>query len=123
MSPDERDSESLSLFQSFMCNNDEECSRLSNVVMLWEKIPKFSGEHLNKQSDLALDYENKFYINKTPFKMTLLPGTFYKKCPKTKKMLLSVYFRPRTAIDRPEAIKVTPAPRLSTFERRGRVRM
>lgn len=32
----------LSLFQSFLCNNDDERDRLSNTIELWDSIPKYS---------------------------------------------------------------------------------
>ena len=32
----------LSLFQNFLCNNDEERRRLSNTIALWDSIPRYS---------------------------------------------------------------------------------
>jgi hypothetical protein len=32
----------LSLFQTFLCNNDEERTRLSNTIALWDSIPRYS---------------------------------------------------------------------------------
>jgi hypothetical protein len=32
----------LDLFQSFLCNSDEENDRLSNTIELWDNIPKYS---------------------------------------------------------------------------------
>ena len=32
----------LDLFQSFLCNTDEQHDRLSNTIELWDSIPKYS---------------------------------------------------------------------------------
>jgi hypothetical protein len=32
----------LSLFQSFLCNTDEERDHLSNTVELWDSVPKYT---------------------------------------------------------------------------------
>jgi hypothetical protein len=41
----------ISLFQSFLCNTDEEHDRLSNTIELWDSIPKYamSQQAMNKE--------------------------------------------------------------------------
>jgi len=38
----EFDNRQLNLFQSFLCNNDEERDRLSNAIDLWDNVPRYS---------------------------------------------------------------------------------
>jgi hypothetical protein len=40
----------LSLFQSFLCNTDDERDHLSNTIELWDSIPKYavSQQAMNK---------------------------------------------------------------------------
>ncbi|CAM4137356.1 hypothetical protein VRRI112168_15560 [Vreelandella rituensis] len=77
--PETRDVEALRLFQSFLCNSADERTKLSNVIMLWETVPKYSGEILNsvKNEELPNAHEVDFAIADHPFKMTLFPGTYY----------------------------------------------
>ncbi|ASL28919.1 hypothetical protein E0E54_13780 [Azotobacter chroococcum] len=82
--PGQRDLEALRLFQSFLCNNETERTGLSNVIMLWEQIPKFSAEHLNDKSGIVPnDYKVDFTIAGHPFRLTLFPGTYYPKVCKS----------------------------------------
>lgn len=78
VNPAERDVEALRLFQSFLCNSGEEREGLSNVIVLWEQIPKFSAEHVNSRTDVVpLDYKTDFLIAGHTFNLTLFPGTYY----------------------------------------------
>lgn len=82
--PGQRDLEALRLFQSFLCNDETERLGLSNVIMLWEQIPKFSAEHLNNKSGtVPNDHKISFTIAGYPFQLTLFPGTFYPKVNKS----------------------------------------
>lgn len=78
--PAVRDVEALRLFQSFLCNGEEERSQLSNVIMLWESIPKYSAEQFNstrREGSLPNAHEVDFRIADYPFRLTLFPGTYY----------------------------------------------
>ncbi|WAT32116.1 hypothetical protein [Pseudomonas sp. GXZC] len=82
VTPERRPAEALRLFQGFLCNSDGERAELSNVIMLWEQIPKFSGDFLNNSSGIVPnDHQIDFNIGGKEAKVTLFPGTFY---PKTK---------------------------------------
>lgn len=85
--PEQRETEALTLFQSFLCNSEEERSGLSNVIMLWEQVPRFAGEALNSkdQAELPNHFEKKFAIAGQSFSVTIFPGTYYpSKTQKTK---------------------------------------
>ncbi|WP_455233089.1 hypothetical protein [Geopseudomonas aromaticivorans] len=78
--PGQRDLDALRLFQSFLCNSEEERNRLSNVIGLWELVPKFSAEHLNSKSGIVPnDHKIDFEISGHPFRLTMFPGTYYTK--------------------------------------------
>lgn len=40
--PPEFENRQLSLFQNFLCNTEEERDRLSNVIDLWDSVPRYS---------------------------------------------------------------------------------
>lgn len=52
----------LSLFQNFICNTDEERERLSNVIDLWDSIPRYS---VNRQAMTRARENEKFLDNHT----------------------------------------------------------
>lgn len=76
--PDQRDSEALRLFQSFLCNSSTQRQGLSNVIMLWELVPKYRAEFFNKlpQSQLPPSYTQKFKISDQEFSLTIFSGTY-----------------------------------------------
>lgn len=62
----------LSLFQSFLCNSDDERDRLSNTVELWDSLPKYAisqqsmnrvrtGEGLLPRLDKSVVYKQQEY--------------------------------------------------------------
>jgi hypothetical protein len=62
----------LDLFQSFLCNTDEEEDKLSNTIELWDNIPKYSlsqqamnklrtKEGLLNRLEKEFEYKNKSY--------------------------------------------------------------
>lgn len=77
VAPHERASTALSLFQSFLCNSPEERANLSNVILLWEKIPRFTGDRLNRQKTLPNEHVSHFEVNGHPFQLSMLPGTYH----------------------------------------------
>lgn len=77
VSPSERTGTALSLFQSFLCNSPEERSNLSNVILLWEQIPRFSGDRLNRKKKLSNEMVIDFEVNGHPFQLSMLPGTHH----------------------------------------------
>jgi|TARA_R110001606_G_scaffold66971_1_gene153650 hypothetical protein len=80
----DRDVGALQLFQSFLCNNEDEAAGLSNVLTLWELIPKYTADQLNYLDVLPNDYQTDFTIYNNKFKLTVFPGTYYPKGPKNK---------------------------------------
>jgi hypothetical protein len=62
----------LSLFQSFLCNTDEERDHLSNTVELWDSIPKYtvSQQAMNKmrtQDGFLPRLEKQFVYRDRPY--------------------------------------------------------
>lgn len=76
--PGHRESTALSLFQSFLCNPSEDRGNLSNVILLWEQIPRFTGDRLNRKKELPNEWTTTFEINGHPFQLSILPGTYHK---------------------------------------------
>ena len=76
--PGHRESAALSLFQSFLCNTSEDRGGLSNVILLWEQIPRFTGDRLNRKKELPNELVTTFEINGHPFQLSILPGTYHK---------------------------------------------
>jgi hypothetical protein len=50
----------LSLFQNFLCNNDEERQRFSNAIDLWDSVPRYS---VNRQAMTKARANEKFLDN------------------------------------------------------------
>lgn len=77
--PEKRDTEALTLFQSFLCNSPQERAELSNVIMLWELVPRFAGDSLNslEQSELPNAFQKEFVVSDKTFELTVFPGTYY----------------------------------------------
>lgn len=70
----------LDLFGSFLVNSNDEARGVSNVLVGWDQIPKYSADHLNnKEGVVPNDYSVEFSINERPGKVTLFPGTYYPK--------------------------------------------
>ncbi len=75
--PPQRDTQALNLFQSFLCN-EHEAGSLSNVITLWELIPKYTGDYLNSQGEsIPNDFKRQFTIYDSTFTLTMFPGTYY----------------------------------------------
>ncbi|WGK63556.1 hypothetical protein QAO71_17455 (plasmid) [Halopseudomonas sp. SMJS2] len=85
--PPQREAAALALFQSFLCNSEAEAIGLSNVITLWELIPKYTADNLNYLDEIPNDYQKEFQIYGGKFKLTLFPGTYYpnKKSNKPKR--------------------------------------
>jgi len=85
--PQNRPNEALKLFQGMLCNSELERHGLGNVIMIWEQIPKFSGEHLNtKDGTVPNDHVIDFSIGEKPARVTLFPGTYYPNRKNSKPM-------------------------------------
>src|SRR6218665_43479 len=54
------DNTQLSLFQSFLCNTDEERERFSNAIDLWDSVPRYS---VNRQTMTKARANGKFLDN------------------------------------------------------------
>ena len=66
----------LSLFQSFLCNTDEERDQLSNTVELWDSIPKYavSQQAMNKvrtKDGYLPRQEKEFFYRDHPYKVKI----------------------------------------------------
>lgn len=87
--PARRDTEALSLFQSFLCNSSQERAELSNVFMLWEMVPRFAGEQLNSADQAALPnvFHREFMISGQSFELSVFPGTYYPQASNQRRTL------------------------------------
>lgn len=74
--PGRRDATALVLFQSFLCNPSEDRSTLSNVISLWEQIPRYTGDRLNRQDNLPNELITDFEVSGQPFQLSITPGTY-----------------------------------------------
>jgi hypothetical protein len=75
--PADREPAALGLFQSFLSNSEAEAAGLSNVITLWELIPKYTGDSLNYLDEIPNDHQREFQIYGGKFNLTLFPGTYY----------------------------------------------
>jgi hypothetical protein len=69
----------LSLFQSFLCNTEEEHDRLSNTIELWDSIPKYSvtQQQMNKariKEGFLPRLEKTFVYKKDEYKVRISPA-------------------------------------------------
>lgn len=69
----------LVLFKSVLCNTPEERTVLSNAIHFWDLIPKYSAEHLHQKNKLPNVHERKFDFHGRCLRMTLFPGTIYRR--------------------------------------------
>lgn len=77
--PGRRDATALVLFQSFLCNPSEDRAALSNVILLWEQIPRYTGDRLNRKGDLPNELVTEFEVSGQSFQLSITPGTYRAK--------------------------------------------
>lgn len=69
----------LSLFQTFLCNSDDERDRLSNTIELWDSIPKYTTtqQAMNQartKEGLLPRLEKTFIYKKREYKVRISPA-------------------------------------------------
>ncbi|SMF97519.1 hypothetical protein SAMN02949497_0314 [Methylomagnum ishizawai] len=69
----------LSLFQTFLCNSDDERDRLSNTIELWDSIPKYATtqQAMNQartKEGLLPRLEKTFIYKKREYKVRISPA-------------------------------------------------
>ncbi len=72
-------SKQLSLFQSFLCNSEEERNRLSNTIELWDGIPKYSisRKRMNKlrsKEGVLPTWTHQFQYKNEIYKVEITPA-------------------------------------------------